>query len=494
MPYNARMHSIATRASTPARRLLGLGVAGLAVSFVALIVGGTPASATTLAVTTFTDGGAGSLRDAITQANSNAGADVITLPAGTYTLSLVGTGEDANATGDLDITSDITIVGAGSASTFIDADGIDRVFDIRSGVSELQGVTIENGDVGASRGGNVAVRYLSSLTISDSVVSNGAALDGGGISSDEATLVVRRTELVGNTVVGIVGNGSVGSAISAGGNAGSLELTDSLIAGNTTTDGNGAVYLNANGTITNTTITGNESGARTVLVEAYGEGTSLVVTLTHLTIANNTTTGNLPGLALTVNRNAPALLTVTIEGSLLMNNIVGSTSSNCAVQDLGVITSGGHNLTDDNTCTSFTQTGDLTDNQETILGVLADNGGPTRTLALIEGSAIDAAGACGATTPTDQRGETRPSGAACDMGAFELLPEIVTTTTTTIAQTTTTQGSGGGAPTTLALPPTTPGPVVLPATGSTTSGSLWVGALLLVLGTIMIGVTRRSVR
>ena len=52
-----------------------------------------------------------------------------------------------------------------------------------------------------------------------------------------------------------------------------------------------------------------------------------------------------------------------------------------------------------------------------LLGPLADNGGLTPTHALLAGSpAIDAAGAC---TGTDQRGVTRPQGAACDIGAFE---------------------------------------------------------------------------
>jgi hypothetical protein len=55
-----------------------------------------------------------------------------------------------------------------------------------------------------------------------------------------------------------------------------------------------------------------------------------------------------------------------------------------------------------------------------LLGYLADNGGPTQTLALQPASpAIDAAGAdCGAAV--DQRGVDRPQLVACDIGAFEL--------------------------------------------------------------------------
>jgi len=97
------------------------------------------------------------LREAIINANTDSdttsgdcaagsGADVIDLPMGTYTLSVTGSGEDASFTGDLDITDDLTITGAGWATTIIDGGGIDRVFHILSGATtEISGVTIRNG-------------------------------------------------------------------------------------------------------------------------------------------------------------------------------------------------------------------------------------------------------------------------------------------------------------------------------------------------------------
>lgn len=51
---------------------------------------------------------------------------------------------------------------------------------------------------------------------------------------------------------------------------------------------------------------------------------------------------------------------------------------------------------------------------------LANNGGPTPTHILIDGSpAVDASPANGDCQPTDQRGITRPQGTACDIGAVE---------------------------------------------------------------------------
>ena len=67
-----------------------------------------------------------SLREAIQAANTDAafggcsaggGDDTITLPAGTYTLTLLGANDDLNQSGDLDIRTNITINGAGAAST-----------------------------------------------------------------------------------------------------------------------------------------------------------------------------------------------------------------------------------------------------------------------------------------------------------------------------------------------------------------------------------------
>jgi hypothetical protein len=63
------------------------------------------------------------------------------------------------------------------------------------------------------------------------------------------------------------------------------------------------------------------------------------------------------------------------------------------------------------------------------LAPLADNGGPTQTMRLQPGSAaIDQVPASGAGCPaTDQRGVARPSGTACDIGAYESTPPKATT-------------------------------------------------------------------
>ena len=66
-----------------------------------------------------------SLRSALNSANSNPGPDEIILPAGIYTLTITGSGDDTNSAGDLDIRDSVTITGAGPDKTIIDGNAID---------------------------------------------------------------------------------------------------------------------------------------------------------------------------------------------------------------------------------------------------------------------------------------------------------------------------------------------------------------------------------
>lgn len=86
------------------------------------------------------------LRAAVQEANAHSDPDTIALPPGLYRLSVPGANEDAAATGDLDLTNSVTINGAGARTTRIDANGIDRVFEVFSGVTaSIRGVTITRG-------------------------------------------------------------------------------------------------------------------------------------------------------------------------------------------------------------------------------------------------------------------------------------------------------------------------------------------------------------
>ena len=117
--------------------------------------------------------------------------------------------------------------------------------------------------------------------------------------------------------------------------------------------------------------------------------------------------------------------TVTVQNSLLALNGGG----NCA----GSVLDGGHNLSwGDSSCPSTFASGDPN------LGALQDNGGPAPTIGLQTGSAaIDQVPATGAGCPLiDERGVARPSGAACDIGAYEVAPPVAKTARATKLSTT----------------------------------------------------------
>ncbi len=87
-----------------------------------------------------------SLRSAIMSADAKPNSDTITLPAGTFTLTIPGAGEDKDATGDLDIRGNVTIKGKGAGTTVIDGNFLDRVIQIASGKVTISGVTLPPGD------------------------------------------------------------------------------------------------------------------------------------------------------------------------------------------------------------------------------------------------------------------------------------------------------------------------------------------------------------
>ena len=94
-----------------------------------------------------------SLRSAIMAADASKGSSTIIVPAGSFTLSIPGANEDASATGDLDLKGKITIKGAGSTKTIVDANQLDRVFQVLGGNVSISKLTIQNGR--ASQGAGI---------------------------------------------------------------------------------------------------------------------------------------------------------------------------------------------------------------------------------------------------------------------------------------------------------------------------------------------------
>ncbi|HEX2907336.1 MAG TPA: choice-of-anchor Q domain-containing protein [Phototrophicaceae bacterium] len=276
---------------------------------------------------------------------------------------------------------------------------------------------------GTSQGGGIANLGGTGL-IENSILSNNqatvsGAFGGGGAIWNGGFLPINTTVFTNNTASGMYANGGAiytstrnlmvtnstftGNAAPAGGaiyhNGGSLAITGSTFAANQAASQGGGVRSTANTTITvsNSTFFGNQAGS----------GGGLALTSTSADVSYSTFYGNTAEDGGAIAGQSATTLTA----NLFANNISGS----C---DEVEMISGGYNIADDDTC-GFHAVGDK-NNTPPLLDILADNGGPTQTHALLAGSpALGTIPPAVCTVTVDQRGISRPQGDGCEPGAFE---------------------------------------------------------------------------
>ena len=302
----------------------------------------------------------------------------------------------------------MVVAGAGPSSTFVQAcnvganpncTGIDRLFEVHPGGSlTMSGVTVRKGNA-ADRGGGI--RNVGTLTLTNVVLDgNRSVMQGGGLENS--------------------------------GDASSATLTNVTVANNQASSGGGIRNSSSQLTLTNVTLSGNT--ASSILgagaLQQEGDISNTSATLANVTIAGNTADDLAAGGISVVAG------TVTLRNSIVASNTVSDgVSSNCAIGNNGTFSSQGFNLIFPGAgCGLSAGTNDLVD-ADPKLGLLAANGGPTPTMALLAGSAaIDAGnpalplnGQGGRCPAADQRGQARTDGnndgtVRCDIGAFEIVP------------------------------------------------------------------------
>ncbi len=431
------------------------------------------------------------LREAVTEGNSQAGVQVIEIDSDmTVTLTL----------GQLTVTGDLTVQGAGESSVVTSTGS--RIFDVSaSGELSLEGLRIKGATVADGCGGGVysagdivmtdvkldtntisgkgaglcseGMAELTRVTATDNAAAGGpggaiynngtmtvdasvleentvtgqvSGGDGGGIANDElGDLTINGTIITENTGTSVACDDcSSGAGIS---NEGMLKVTASTISYNHA-DNSAAISSSGSATIERSTISHNDAGSITVARDST------------LSIYASTISGNLAaGYPKQGFGGIQTFGSTTIIASTIANNTSdwvqygGIFNANTGVTSLqavilanngtknchtgGTIASSGKNVADDDTCNPSGTDQVVADAK---IGPLANNGGFTQTHALISGSpAIDTGQ--GYFCTTDQRFAPRPVGAQCDVGSFEF---------------------GGSPPTPTAAPTPTPAPIAYP--------------------------------
>jgi len=309
-----------------------------------------------------------------------------------------------------------------AANTTIDGGGVIMLdgnggtftqFQVADGIDfSILGLILRNaGGAVWTDTGNISI---SASTISDHNGVAGGAVGGGGTLNITNSIVKRNTYTAG----------SPGAGINSFGN-GALTIVDSEISVNTQTNGGGAgLYIGSNNAlIMNSTFSGNDATG-SVGGGLRNDGTGTIIVNSTFTANSASSGGAIVSLAGSVDVNYSTIAGNTGGGLsnqqqgvtlTLANTIVANNDFNCN----GTFIDGGNNL-------QFggglpTSCGGTIPVSDPLLDILANNGGPTRTMALLPGSPAIDAGNILLCPPADQRGVSRPVGAGCDIGAYESL-------------------------------------------------------------------------
>jgi len=265
-----------------------------------------------------------SLRAATQEANLTANSTdaqgvvlphIINLPAGTYALTLTGINEDQAATGDLDISGTVNIVGVDPNQTKIDGNASDRVFQIMAGAKvSISNLTIQNGSVDADTNDNVSA---------------GGGGGGGGIYTS-GNLRIENCVIQNNKVTAVTATGAGGGGVQTTGVAGTgpnsvkTVIIRSTISNNSAPLGGGVRNFFGNTIIDLTDVTNNTA-------DTYSGGgiqnSSGNMTITRSTISYNTAQQSGGGVD-----NLDAM-DIT-QSSIYLNQVVGIVTG-------GVVTTGG---------------------------------------------------------------------------------------------------------------------------------------------------------
>jgi len=381
-------------------------------------------------VTNVADDGLGSLRYAISNA---APGDVIRFALRRWPATIL-------LRSTLVIDKDLTILGPNPRKLFVvrtfrTGTPSFRIFQVDAGVVTIAGLSIANGRAlhGDGFTDNLGGGILNngSLTVSNCIIACNAALEeDGGNGFGGGIFTLGPLTVVDSTIRGNKANYAGGGIFTF--HSGNVRMDRCNISGNYAgVQGGGVNFQGRARSLINSTISGNRS--------AEEETASALL---HIVFANEASALDLT--ACTITRNCGptngAVVIAALPGNLgISTRMIGTLVAdnmppNFFLDGNPILQSLGFNLDSDGTSGLVDGVnGDLVgtpDNPlDAHLSPLMNHGGPTWTHALLPGSPALDAGVCmtvgGDPLATDQRGLSRPQGAACDIGAFENQPPWV---------------------------------------------------------------------
>ena len=282
------------------------------------------------------------LRAAIQAANATSGADKLVLKKKNYRLKIKGTGEDGAKKGDLDVTSKIEI---GGRNASINGKGIDRIFDVSAkGDLTLKATKLFNGAPEDQASGG-AIRSAGKLVLKRSSIGKstvtGDGASGGGVFNDAGSLRVSDSEIVSSSAV------RAGGGIEA--NGGDTTIEDSMISDNDAGPGpgnGGGFHLTGAGTVT---VTDSLVASNSATAEGGGLWNSSGGTMTvdGVSLDKNIASGNDPDQGGGAIYNDGGTLSVIDSSSLTANQAIGTSGSGGALlNNGGALTVKGSTLAD----------------------------------------------------------------------------------------------------------------------------------------------------
>ncbi len=211
--------------------------------------------AATFTVTNINDSGAGSLRQAVTDANNAAGADIINFDQVVFNRD----GRDfLTLQTEIAINSDLTINGPTRLTLWLNGSNTTRLINITSGNVTINHLTFWRGVAGSTNtGGGLRIDTSGTVNLSNVTFTACTAGDGGAIYVASGNLSITNSTFLGNAASGTGGRG--GALLINGSNSVVIVTSSTFTGNNAVTAGGGVNFLLGTFNLRNSILANNTS-------------------------------------------------------------------------------------------------------------------------------------------------------------------------------------------------------------------------------------------